>query len=289
VTATATAQNVSGSIQSAGGAPVIQQVPAGTPLVGRGIQLVQTSGGLVMAILNGSLSATDTKIELLLNETLMARGQATAALQGDVLLTVSAPLPFRVRVELDCTAGILAGTPVPQVAADIGNDGSVDLNGAVNRVVSTLVTIGSSNQIMLRTSGSVSGAVVNQQVTMQVRLRVLPDAEGIQTLPMLPACGSGFQLTAEETFAPGLRLRHSLFNPTAAFLVAGFGTGFLPVPGIPNCFLVPNPGAVVLMPAPTFAIPASLGPAAFYLQSVALPTPTSPSMVVSNSMLVLLQ
>jgi hypothetical protein len=290
VTATATAASVSGAVQVGTAPPIVRQVPAGTPLAASSVILVSTGvPGLAVAVSNGNLQVADTGVVLTVNQSLVANNQATASVQADLLLDVNLPASGNVRVELEVRGTIRTGTPMPLISADIGNDGSFELGGTLNRTVSIPRVFAGTTRILLRATGSMSGTPGQlQQSSLAAILRVVPDAPTITVQPLLASCGSGALLTVEETFGRGVQLRTSLPARAPAFLVAGLSATFTPVPGLANCFLAPSPDIVTPATTAPVVLPASVAPLQFYVQAVGLsnPTPTLFFPFASNSALI---
>jgi hypothetical protein len=151
--------------------------------------------------------------------------------------------------------------------------------------------LGGNAPILLRATSTAAGASGQQTSALRITLRVVPDSPAITIQPMLDTCTTGFQLTADQTFVPGVQLRTSLHPRSATFLVAGLSTWFLPVAGLANCFVVPSPDVVAAATGAPIVIPAGAAPLQFYVQSVAIErlSPSLSAAHASNSLLVRMQ
>lgn len=282
VTATATCQGFALDLTVAGQSVQSATVPAGTPLVSATRSLVNLSP-VVVASIGGTIATRETEVAMTVNHTLVSTSAtAGASIASDTLLTVNVTRPIAARIELDWQGVLPAGAVLPIVTLDVDNDGTVDLNGAPNRVVSQVRNLTGSHSYLLHVDGSQQGSSLPATTARwSITVRVIPASSNIVVQPMLPGCTNLYELRAGATFAGGVMIeRNRPAVPQALdLLVVGFTPAFAPLP-IGNCYLLPAPDLLFYASSLPVQLGPGLAPLAFYVQTVTL----GGSLQASNSL-----
>lgn len=286
VTATAITQGHSLSIAVAGQIVQTAATPAGVPLASASRSLVNTSP-LAVGSISGTLTVGEPEVLMMVNHALVCTNTTTVAAASDTLLTVNVTRPIRARVELEWQGILPVGAVLPVVSLDVDNDGTVDMLGAPNRVVSQVYNLTGSHACLLHVDGSqqagAGGTLTAGRWTAYVR--VVPEPTNITVQPMLPGCTTYYELRVRPAFHGGLevsRSRPAMPQPAALdLLVVGFTPVFAPLP-LANCFLVPAPDLLFYASSMPVQLGPTLAPLQFYVQSVTL----SLNALASNSFLV---
>lgn len=240
---------------------------------------VQALGGVAVATLTGRLQPEDTRITLNMQSSTIVNGVATASVDADALLTITLSSPVPVRVELTSFSTVANGAPVPIIGADLDNNGTLELSGRINTTVSRSLVLSGTTTMRLHLELANDGATAGT-VSTTVQLAVIPDHPSIGVQTILNEC-TELQLSADETFAPTLRLR-TVYTPVPnelTALVFGFTPQFTPLPFGTNCFLLPATDVVQFGfgSRTPLDLPAILGPISFYAQYVLFsPNPIGP-------------
>jgi hypothetical protein len=187
---------------------------------------------------------------------------------AEILLTITAPSPMTVDVEVGRQIEGTPGTTIPLQEVDIGADGSAELNASTPGIVRTTLAIGPQPlTVIVRTRMS---EATNGSVSATTYVVVTPSND-ISIVPAMPGCSSGsLEVWTSFTDRGIVLLNNSGFGEPE---IGVFGLGLQPVvlPGGPNCLLLPSPDLLMFLPyfqPVELGLPASVRPVTFWVQGV---------------------
>lgn len=270
VTTSAVMGGATVSAQAGSLPPQVRTLTSGSPLPTSPVVAVQTSGGVALSTLSGSFVPLDTRVSLTLLTNTFTTGPAAASVVADALLTITPAAPVPVRIDLGSFANIASGSTAPILGVDFDNNGTIDFRGRVNATLSHNMVLTGPTTMRLHVEVQKEGPTLGStQAT--TTLAIVPDHPTISVQQILSPCAE-WQLDAEETFVPAVRLQSS-YTPAAnefSALVIGFTPLFAPLPFGQNCFLLPSPDLILFGfgAGSPLDLPATIGPVGFYAQSV---------------------
>lgn len=197
--------------------------------------------------------------------------QVAAGLQAPVelLLSLTHPLPATMRIDLDQRVLGPAGMPMPLLAVDVGDDGSVELSTASSSPHNFVLVQVSPTPVAIRIRLGIQLASIGQG---EASVELVGRPTATQVTSMLPGCASPI-VVYEPRFDGDLEFE--LVMPTLDPLVMVFGLGMqaqlLGSFGSYPCLLLPPPDAVLLLPPQSrqsLSIPPAVRPIQVFAQPV---------------------
>lgn len=187
---------------------------------------------------------------------------------AELLLTIAAPSPMTVDVEIGRLLEGTPGTAIPLQEVDIGADGSAEMNASMPSVVRSTVAIGPQPlTVLVRTRMS---EATNGSVSATIYVAVTPNND-ISIVPAMPGCSSGFLDVWTSFTDRGIVLLNNSAFGEPEIGVLGLGLQPVVLPGGPSCLLLPSPDLLMFLPyyqPVEVGLPASVRPVTFWVQGV---------------------
>jgi hypothetical protein len=174
--------------------------------------------------------------------------------QAEILCTFAASAPVTVLIELDWTLAAPAGTPIPLVQVDLGNNGTLEHAGTQPNTTRTIgrLQLGTTPLAAVVRLDSPTWTPPGGPLSSSVTLRVRPD-HGQVIMPSTPPC-AGARLVGDATFGGDLLLAVSP-HQALQFLVVGLAAQPIPLPTAAPCLLMPARDAIVPFSGSTYLLP----------------------------------